>query len=283
MALPALGFSTWAFPGEVINRSIDHALSHQFNALEVALLDSALFGQRDILPSDHQAREVARRTDGIRLTVHAPIVQVSVADLESEVRERSVETLRRTIRAAYEMHAEVVVFHLSRRDPEAPAPTSWREDGILFAAEHVHSLGLIAAEMGIVLAVENVGFSARAADRDYSQLSRIIDQISLDNVGICFDVGHAHFHSSVCGGVDASAALFGPRVRHYHVHDNDGTADQHVRVGAGTVNYRLLLPAWTQGYKGVIAMEVFNYNEANTEIGTLNSRATLESLFKGIP
>jgi sugar phosphate isomerase/epimerase len=280
MSLPSVGFSSWAFPGEDINYSIDHALSHRFVALEVALLDPALFNREDLIPSDDQARKVAIRTNGLRLSVHAPIDQVHLADPEPEVRKESLKTMRRAIDAAHLMNAEVVVCHLSRKTRNSNLPLSADERGRAFALDHLHDLGIAAAGANIVLGIENVGISNRAADRDYAGLCDLVDRIGLDNVGITFDVGHAHVHRDKCGGVATSAELFGSRIRHYHVHDNNGTADQHRCIGSGTIEYSSLLPTWVDGYEGIITMEIFPFIEADLEAGTLASRSTLVNLLK---
>jgi sugar phosphate isomerase/epimerase len=278
-----MGFSSWAFPGEGIDRSIDHALTHQFAALEVALLDPALFGREDLIPSDDQARRVAERTAGLRLSVHAPIGQVSLADLDRGVREASVGTMRRAIDAAHLMSAEVLVCHLTRKERVPGLPLSVDESGRAYAAEHLHEIGSVAAGAGLVLAVENVGFSDHAADRDYAGLRDIVDRVALDNVGITFDLGHAHVHRDSCGGVAASADLFGRRVRHYHVHDNDGTGDQHLRLGAGTIDYTALLSWWANGYSGILAFEIFPFIETDLDAATLATRKTLTDLLQTVP
>jgi sugar phosphate isomerase/epimerase len=280
---PGLGFSSWAFPGESIDRSIDHMLAHQFAALEVALLDPALFGREDLIPAAGQARRVAERTAGLRVSVHAPIDQVSLADLDRGIREESVDTMRRAIEAAHLMGAEVLVCHLTRRQRVPDLPLSVDESGRAYAAEHLRDLGSAAADAGLVLAVENVGISDRAADRDYAGLCDIVDRVALGNVGITFDLGHAHVHRNRCGGVAASAELFGQRVRHYHVHDNDGTGDQHRRLGAGTIDYTALLPWWANGYTGILALEIFPFVETDLDAATLASRKTLTDLLGAVP
>jgi sugar phosphate isomerase/epimerase len=280
MVVPTVGFSSWAFPGEPVTRSIDHALAHDFGALEIALLDPAQFDTDELLPSDEQARAVAQRTAGMRMSVHAPILQISLADLDPAIRDTSVETMRRTIHAAHLMHAEVVVCHLSRRDRNTDVPLAVDESGRGYAAEHLRQLGAEAADAGIVLAVENVGISSRAADRDYAGLCDLVTTVGLDNVGLTLDVGHAHVHSQRCGGVGATARLFNSLTRHYHVHDNDGSADQHLRIGAGSIDFADLIPGWAAGFEGILIMEVFPFHEQDMTTATLASRDNLIDLIR---
>ncbi|GAA2596467.1 sugar phosphate isomerase/epimerase family protein [Actinomadura fulvescens] len=278
MPLPTIAFSSWAFPGEPVDRGIDHALRHGFRALEIALLDPALFD--GLLPSDDQARAVAARTADLRLSVHAPIDQICLADPDPEIRAASADCLRRTIAAAHHMGARVVVFHLIRGTRDE-LPLSADESGRAFAADLIRPLGEEAAAAGVTLAVENIGISSRAADRDYTGLCDLVDTIGLDNVGIALDIGHAHVHDHNGGGLAAAAGLFGSRVCHYHVHDNDGTADQHLRVGGGTVDYAPLLDRWQTDFSGILAMEIFPFVETDLKEAISASQSALTELLTG--
>jgi sugar phosphate isomerase/epimerase len=55
-------------------------------------------------------------------------------------------------------------------------------------------------------------------------------------------------------------AHFGPRIRHVHLHDNKGgTADLHLPLGSGTMDFRRQLAALKSiGYDGTITLEVFS-------------------------
>lgn len=275
MTLPTIAFSTWAFPGEPVDRSIDHAFEHGFAALEIALLDPALFGQDGPLPTDAQARAVAARTADMRLSVHAPINEICLADPDPEVRAASAACLRQTIASSALMGARTIAFHLIRNSRDAALPLSEDAVGRSFARDLIGPLAEDAAAAGITLAVENIGISDRAADRDYTGLCDLVDGLALDNFGIALDVGHAHVHTT---GLAEAAALFGSRICHYHVHDNDGTADQHLRVGAGNIDYACLLPQWQNGFPGILTMEIFPFVETDLDEAISASQTALTNL-----
>ncbi|GAA3243440.1 sugar phosphate isomerase/epimerase family protein [Actinocorallia longicatena] len=277
MSLPTIAFSSWAFPGKHIDHSIDHAVEQGFTGLEVALLDPALF-DGDLVPGDAAARAVAARTGGLRLSAHAPIDEISLADPDPEIRAASAGYFRRTIAACHLMGVETVVVHLTRSFRDASLPLSADEDGRAWAADVIRTLAEESADTGITLAIENIGISDRAADRDYTGLCRMIDAIALPNVGMALDIGHAHVHDHAGGGVSAAAELFGERVRHYHVHDNDGGTDQHLRVGGGTADYSALLPRWRDGFPGILAMEIFPFVETDLTEAVTASRTALTAL-----
>lgn len=59
--------------------------------------------------------------------------------------------------------------------------------------------------------------------------------------GICFDVGHWHAFSQgrVRQDLEHWMRVFAPKLRHLHLHDNDGVCDDHVGLGCGTIPWNL--------------------------------------------
>jgi len=55
-----------------------------------------------------------------------------------------------------------------------------------------------------------------------------------DDVGICFDFGHAHMMGSVSEAFEIVKKL----VRSTHVHDNAGVQDSHLWPGEGTIDWK---------------------------------------------
>lgn len=71
----------------------------------------------------------------------------------------------------------------------------------------------------------------------------LIKAIGSEQVGICFDVGHWHAFAQGHVRKDLSAwiSAFAPYLRHLHLHDNDGTGDQHLGLGQGRIPFARLL------------------------------------------
>lgn len=77
-------------------------------------------------------------------------------------------------------------------------------------------------------------------------LEAIISSIKLDNLGICFDVGHCHaFYDD-----NFNTKFFKDKVFAIHLHDNDKTFDQHNLPFDGTID-------WNEAINKIIDM---NYN-----------------------
>ena len=86
-------------------------------------------------------------------------------------------------------------------------------------------------------------------DPDPVPLRDIIDKIDDSRVRVCLDIGHANAAGKVNrtgtvrpgdGGsngteVEAWIRTLGPRIGHFHFHNNDGTYDAHNEVKDGTI------------------------------------------------
>jgi sugar phosphate isomerase/epimerase len=63
-----------------------------------------------------------------------------------------------------------------------------------------------------------------------------IDTISDRRVSACFDIGHAHCNSAT--PVMNWIEKLGRRIEYVHIHDNDGTSDQHAAIGEGNIPFK---------------------------------------------
>ena len=71
-------------------------------------------------------------------------------------------------------------------------------------------------------------------------------------VGLCLDVGHAH----ITGNLYDLIEKFGPKLYNTHLHDSDGTDDNHLAPGQGTINWnRLFIALIKAEYKGYLNFE----------------------------
>ncbi len=69
----------------------------------------------------------------------------------------------------------------------------------------------------------------------------LVDAVNSPRLGICYDIGHAFANSktSVLEWVEA----LGARISYVHIHDNDGTKDQHLAIGDGCIPIKSVLDA----------------------------------------
>ena len=133
-------------------------------------------------------------------------------------------------------------------------------------AEAIAQLADEAASRGLVLMVENLG-------RSFSRVEDLapIFQAS-DRVGFHLDVGHAHMARGR-GEPNRTAELleaFGSRLAHVHVHDNLGLDDLHLPLGAGTIDWSVVVTTLkAAGWDGTVSIEVFAKERRYVEVSRL--------------
>ena len=88
----------------------------------------------------------------------------------------------------------------------------------------------------LLLAVENV---MEPGPEMLVEIARGVDDPRL---GLCLDVGHANTVVSETPPADWLAPML-PDLRHVHLHDNHGALDEHLPLGAGTIDFAPILAA----------------------------------------
>lgn len=176
-------------------------------------------------PDPEGIRELSDR-HGVSVTYHAPFRDWNLGSYDEVVRQHSVERVKRTIDDAADAGAEAVVVHggsVPKRYPE------WvREQARANARLSVAECAEYAQVLGVPLCLENqpidedrLRYTTTPAD-----LASVLETVDVTPkyLGVTLDVGHANVN-----GEDwkAFVAAFGERIRVCHLHDNDGTADQH--------------------------------------------------------
>ncbi|MCL2196806.1 MAG: sugar phosphate isomerase/epimerase [Treponema sp.] len=98
---------------------------------------------------------------------------------------------------------------------------------------------------GITIAFENV--------RKFEYLEFLFANIDSDNLKFCYDCGHENCFTP---GVDY-LSKYGEKLAALHLHDNDGTGDQHMLPFSGTVNWEKVINKIKElNYKGALSLEV---------------------------
>ena len=93
---------------------------------------------------------------------------------------------------------------------------------------------------------------------------------------LTFDTGHAHMADSTDGMALEFIEKFDHRIGHVHASDNFGMEDNHLPVGAGTIDFQALVKALkAKGYNDTMTLEVFSKDRDYLRI----SRQKIEEMF----
>jgi len=91
----------------------------------------------------------------------------------------------------------------------------------------------------------------------------ILERFDSPNLGMTYDSGHGNVYPP---GM-TMLARFGHRLKALHLHDNDGTGDQHLLPFDGTVDWPALMKiVRDKGYRGATTLELGSaYKELTPE------------------
>src|SRR5437899_105450 len=166
-------------------------------------------------------------------SMHAPIYmgndfhsggqQVNIVDPEKRQRIEAMDEIKRAIEVAEYAPFRFLIQHIGKKD-EYDDPRKF--ENALSAIEHLRAF---ARPLGVSLLLENIPNDLSTPER----LKEFIRLLRYEDLGVCFDVGHAHLMSSVH---QAFSVLEG-RIRSTHIHDNMRDKDSHLCPGEGNIDW----------------------------------------------
>lgn len=162
-----------------------------------------------------------------RLALHGPFLGMEFAQRDHLIRQAVQLRLNLTWQAALKLNASRVVLH-SGCTPEVALfglQEDWLRGNISFWQGEIGRW----AEAGIEIVLEN------DTQDSPDLLVRLVEAVDHPNLGLCLDIGHQHVFSAL----DAPEWLrrMGKRLVHVHLHDNDGTRDNHLPLGEGSIPF----------------------------------------------
>ena len=175
------------------------------------------------------------REKGIPLnSIHSPMYSdyewgrrgsppVNIAALDKRTRIESMDEVKRAIEVAEQIPFRFLVQHLGVGGED------WDPKKAEAAMTSIEHLKAFAKPLGVTVLLENIPNELSTPER----LVEFIHNAHFTDVGVCFDVGHAH----IMGGVEPAFHLLKPLIRSTHVHDNAAVSDDHLWPGDGTVNW----------------------------------------------
>lgn len=160
------------------------------------------------------------------LSFHAPFMDLSPAAVDSKVRKATNERFSHVLDIAEVLGPKTIVFHSGYEKWKYALDVGfWLEKSLLTWLP----LNEKATEIGVKIAIENI------FEDEPSNLKLLMERMDSDNFGICFDTGHCNLFSKV-PLADWIEAL-NPYIAELHLHDNDGSSDQHLPIGEGTFDF----------------------------------------------
>jgi sugar phosphate isomerase/epimerase len=166
-------------------------------------------------------------------SIHAPISMdnnlnsggqpVNIVDPDKRNRIDAMDEIKRAIEVAEYVPFKYLIQHIGKTD-EYDDPRKF--DNALSAIEHLRAF---ARPLGVSLLLENTPNDLATPEK----LVEIMKLLRYEDLGVCFDVGHAHMMSSV----HQAFSVLESRIRSTHIHDNMRDKDTHLWPGEGNIDW----------------------------------------------
>lgn len=233
------------YPGlENLIEAIPVLADQGVTAIEIGVNAPQYFDHRNA--ADLQKLLSVLSSSGVRVhSIHAPFgADYDVSSLDDVVHERGVDSLINSIELASVIDADKVIMHASEALNGERSGRMERARGVL------REVATLASEYGIILALENLppGYLGQSPE----EIISLLDGTDRATVGVCFDSGHANL-----GGhfAEYASALL-PLAVTTHLHDNDGSGDQHKFPGDGNIDWHAFASTYrVLGCKATIMLE----------------------------
>jgi sugar phosphate isomerase/epimerase len=152
----------------------------------------------------------------------APPLNIAAPDRAARV--EAMDEIKRALEIAEQIPFRFLVQHVGTSNE------AFDEKNFEAAMTSVEHLRAFAKPLGVRILLENIPNELSTPDK----LVELIHSGHFEDVGVCFDFGHAHIMSSVR---EAFEILRG-HIRSTHVHDNSKDKDAHLWPGQGTIDWK---------------------------------------------
>jgi sugar phosphate isomerase/epimerase len=183
-------------------------------------------------------REIADwfRDSGVPLhSVHSPMHSdyesgraggppVNIASTDRATRIEAMDEVKRALEMAEQIPFRFLVQHMGKADEGFD---DRKFEAAMTSIEHLRAF---AKPLGVRILLENIPNELSTPDK----LVDLIKVAHFDDVGVCFDFGHAHLMSSVSEAFE----ILKNHIQSTHVHDNKKDKDTHLWPGAGSIDWK---------------------------------------------
>ncbi|HTR68432.1 MAG TPA: sugar phosphate isomerase/epimerase family protein [Terriglobales bacterium] len=176
------------------------------------------------------------RTSGVALTsVHAPLFAdyewgrdgsppVNIAATDRAHRIAAMDEIKRALEIAEQIPFRFLIQHIGTPNESF---SEHKFEAAMTSIEHLHAF---ARPLGVRILLENI-------PNELSEPERLVEMIQtahFNDVGVCFDLGHAHIMTNVPQAFEILKSYIGST----HIHDNDKNRDSHLWPGQGSIDWK---------------------------------------------
>ncbi len=194
------------------------------------------------LPNIQNEVKELLETSNIKLSIHGPYSDVNLGAFDLGTRKYAVNVFLDIISISAKLGIGPVTVH-----PGVIGPIQhWdRPRTLKFTRASLETLAAEASDNSMLIALENMPDMRFTTCQTADEIKEMINGL---NIGVCFDIGHAH-----TTGQMAEMMAIKDKFINVHVHDNLGDKDAHLPLGQGNIDFSVLKEL--TGYKGNFIIE----------------------------
>ena len=149
---------------------------------------------------------------------------VNVASTDRAGRIEAMDEIKRALELAEQIPFRFLVQHIG---VGGELFDDRKFEAAMTSVEHLRAF---AKPLGVRILLENIPNELSTPER----LVEFIQTSHFDDVGVCFDLGHAHMMTNVAQAFESVKAY----IHSTHVHDNAKDRDAHLWPGSGTIDWK---------------------------------------------
>jgi len=229
------GLSTYLFVNERLSSHIlDQILATGIRHIEIFAARQHL----DYANRKQHVREIADwfRNSGVPLnSVHSPLYAdyewgrtgappVNVASSDRAQRIAAMDEIKRALEIAEQIPFRFLVQHVGT------GGETFDDRKFEAAMTSIEHLRAFARPLGVRILLENIPNELSSPER----LVEFIQASHFEDVGVCFDLGHAHLMTNVPEAFETLKGF----IRSTHVHDNAKDRDSHLWPTTGSIDWK---------------------------------------------
>ena len=283
--MPQIGLSTTSLFLEMgYCQAMQFAVENGFQGIEISS-KTFDFWPRTVTAKEIEDIKAMANKHHLSLAVHFCSSANNLVEMNRGHLEESRRQLRETIRLCHDIGAGVVIIHpgigphmeVHDKDPLTEYPkftvSHLRKDALVRFKDSLSDAISCAEKYSVVIGLENFAHVKNCIQTTYEELVEWVDEQSSPALQITLDIGHANLE----GGVEKAIKLFGSRVQHVHLDDNNGVSSKHGELGTGTIDWQAIVP-FLKSFNGMLSIEVLGFRDLKGVV--LRSKRFLENLLK---
>ena len=195
-------------------------------------LEVVEFGRAEILDDkERYYEEYKEELKGILesrdISLHGPFTDLAPASRDIKIRNVTKDRFTSAFSIAKQLNSKRIVYHTGHI-PKTYASKEWLDNSIEFWMDFTKD-----KLEDMEIHIENV------YEDDYALMYELVEAINHPNFSVCLDIGHVNANSTKT--LESWINGLGKKIKHVHLHNNDGIYDNHFGLHKGTINMLRIL------------------------------------------